>query len=167
MFDPGWIDMPNDHTPRALYVDHLDTRSRGQNLKGNIKEESQAIDITFIRQVGVLSFLSFFRSFFDLKQDRTKKKLTRKRNSWNRRKYKKFATYRNNKIAQNNYPIKFVIEPTQFSSFPFIFTGSHEQVIFFSSKLSSFAVHDREQQRRLASNYGGSSTIEGLSFRDV
>jgi len=44
--------MPNDHTPRALYVDHLDTRSRGQNLKGNIKEESQAIDITFIHQVG-------------------------------------------------------------------------------------------------------------------
>jgi len=44
--------MPNGHTPRALYVDHLDTFNRGQNLKGNIKEESQAIDITFIRQVG-------------------------------------------------------------------------------------------------------------------
>jgi len=44
--------MPNGHTPRTLYVDDLDARSRGQNLKGNIKEESQAINITFIRQAG-------------------------------------------------------------------------------------------------------------------
>jgi len=44
--------MPNDHTPRTLYVDDLDAHSGGQNLKGNIKEESQAIDITVIRQVG-------------------------------------------------------------------------------------------------------------------
>ena len=31
--------MPNGHTPRTLCVDDLDARSRGQNLKGNIKEE--------------------------------------------------------------------------------------------------------------------------------
>jgi hypothetical protein len=52
MFDPGLIVMPNDHTCHTLYVDHLDAGSGGQNLKGNIKEESQVIDITVIHQVG-------------------------------------------------------------------------------------------------------------------
>ena len=35
-----------------LYVDDLDGRSGGQNLKENIKEESQTLDITVICQVG-------------------------------------------------------------------------------------------------------------------
>jgi len=30
--------MLNDHTPRTLYVDDLDPRNGGQNLKGNFKE---------------------------------------------------------------------------------------------------------------------------------
>ena len=37
--------MPNDHTPRSLYVVHLDTRSRGQNLKGNIKKNKKIKDL--------------------------------------------------------------------------------------------------------------------------